>query len=147
MSETIDFNELNSIIKEYLQHQIEEAKHEINPDGLSSAAYSRILEAFQKEEKQKAGKNILAKYSEYQVNKVPADRKDLNNYPKLYKMFVEDQDYENKAAINGLQDPDVKPLNTREHRLQNLINNMNNKHSSVLQSARQIFSIAINCLQ
>jgi len=77
------------------------AKQGQNPDGLSAASYEKVLETFQKEEKAKAGKNIYAKYSEFQVNKVPASRSQLKEFPNLYKLFVEDSDYQNKVALNG----------------------------------------------
>lgn len=35
----------------------------------------------------------------------------------------------------------------REGKLEKELKNLNKKHHAVLQSARQIFSIAINCLQ
>ena len=50
--------------------------------------------------------------------------------PRLYKLFEAD-----------------KPKATREKKLEKDIAELGKKHNAVLQSARQIFSIAINCLQ
>jgi hypothetical protein len=38
-------------------------------------------------------------------------------------------------------------INQREMRYENDLRKLQNKHTAVLQSARQIFSIAVNCLQ
>jgi len=40
-----------------------------------------------------------------------------------------------------------KPKGPREKKLEKEVSELGNKHNAVLQSARQIFSIAINCLQ
>ena len=81
-----DFNEINLIIKEYLR---------MNPN-LSNESKERIIASFEQEEKLKTGSNILSKYSEFQVNKVPDSLNDLNKFPKLYKLYVDDEDYKSK---------------------------------------------------
>ena len=48
--EKYDFNEINQLIKEYLQSL---------PDS------QRVLQAFEAEEKQKQGSNIMAKYGSF----------------------------------------------------------------------------------
>ena len=76
------------------------------------------MAAFEKEEKQKQGSNILAKYSQFQINDVPKTRNHLQNYPKLYQMYVEHQDYENKEAENeDNMDSSVKALSQNETRI------------------------------
>ena len=148
MSAKYDFNEINQIIKEYfvqmadLTRKGEAAEHS---PVFTPASVDRILEAFEKEEKKKAGKNILAKYSDFQVNKVPQKRADLAKFPRLYTLFVEDQDYIRNEA--EAEDSTSKPLSSREKKIATHLSQLKLKHSSVLQSARQIFSIAINCLQ
>ena len=46
-----------------------------------------------------------------------------------------------------MENEETPPLSNKEQRLSSKITNLRQKHNSVLQSARQIFSISINCLQ
>ena len=138
-SKKYDFNELNAIIKEYLQEQ----------SHLPAESVEKILQAFEQEEKKKAGSNILAKYSEFQINKVPSSASEVERFPALYSLFMQDEDYQNKEAqlAEGFGGSGVAPLSSREEKLSLHLTRLGQQHGSVLQSARQIFSIAINCLQ
>ena len=79
-----DFNEINMIIKEYWK-SLDDCK---DPNQVSSI--KKLLETFEREEKEKSGKQILAPYSDFQINKVPSKPQDLNTkFPKLYKLFYE----------------------------------------------------------
>ena len=82
------------------------------------------------ETNEKIQKNVTSKklQQQLQVNKVPKSQADLAVMPQLYTKFIEDK-------VAEEQDP------ARE------LSQLTRQHSSVLQSARQIFSIAINCLQ
>ena len=79
-----------------------------------------------------------------QVNRVPRSDRELLQFPAVYTKFVEDKmlaeeeavlpsKSQRKAQDSGPTDSDIRQLRRQ--------------HGSVLQSGRQIFSIAINCLQ
>ena len=76
-----------------------------------------------------------------QVNKVPKDEREMRTkFPKVYHRFVEDKiaaEEEGQQAKQGVDGPVVETD----------IRQLKRQHGSVLQSGRQIFSIAINCLQ
>lgn len=85
----------------------------------------KVLETFEKEEKQKQGANIVSKYSEFQLNKVPAKREDLAKFPQMYQAYVNEQDYE-RALTQSKHNPqphdqskiDIEPpLNEKEKKL------------------------------
>jgi hypothetical protein len=70
LSAKYDFNEINSIIKEYFVQMADLSRKGDLPINehipiLAPASIDKILETFEKEEKLKAGKNILAKYSDF----------------------------------------------------------------------------------
>lgn len=64
----------------------------------SALGLAKVLETFEKEEKAKQGTNIVSKYSEFQLNKVPSSNAEVAKFPKLYKAFIDEQDYE--RALN-----------------------------------------------
>ena len=70
----------------------------------SALGLAKVLETFEKEEKQKQGTNIVAKYSEFQLNKVPSKKEDLSKFPAIYKAYVDDQDYQ-KALTQSKHNP------------------------------------------
>ena len=107
---SVDFNELNAYIKEFLKFN----------------KYNSTLECLEAEERTK---QVTAKSQRASINRVPTE-KDMESFPRLYRFFEGDSE---KTAREVRLDKDMKGLQQ--------------KHSSILQSARQIFSIAVNCLQ
>ncbi|CDW73502.1 3-5 exonuclease family protein [Stylonychia lemnae] len=88
----------------------------------------QTLELFQTEERTKYYNNKGSK--SHQLNIVPQDIDHLQRFPGLYHLYTEDKLAEGNVSKNE-----------EEYKM------LSKQHSSVLQSARQIFSIAINCLQ
>lgn len=88
--------------------------------------YNSTLDCFEAEERTKF---VTKKAITTEINKVPSESQ-MEEFPRLYRFFDTDSD---KTA--------------REKRLDKEMKLLQSKHSSVLNSARQIFSIAINCLQ
>ena len=88
-----------------------------------------VVEQLEQEtnEKVKAKSQSGGLIKQLQVNKVPKD-KDLKQFPVLYRKFIEDKVCDEKKPALELKQ-------------------LMRQHNSVLQSGRQIFSIAINCLQ
>ena len=85
--------------------------------------YNSSLQAFENEEKSRLA---LTKHKK-PLNIIPKDIND-KSIPTLYKLFESE-----KSKKENKSEKDLKELQK--------------KHNAVLQSARQIFSIAINCLQ
>ena len=80
---------------------------------LKPSSIQKILETFEKEEKEKAGPNILAKYSDYQVNKVPKKQTELAKFPALYQLYVQDQDYQNlDKQVNDIEGSSSRQLSS-----------------------------------
>lgn len=93
-----------------------------------------VVIAMEKEETEKKGSNLMAQYASYQINKVPTGKQDIKQFPKLYKMFIDDQDYERQEFLNeeATEAGKVKPLNQREERISADITMLRTQHSSVL---------------
>jgi len=88
--------------------------------------YNSTLDCFEAEERTKF---VTKKAIQTEINRVPVEDQ-MEDFPRLYRFFDTDSD---KTA--------------RERRLEKETKLLQSKHQAVLQSARQIFSIAINCLQ
>ena len=81
-----------------------------------------------------------------QVNKVPKTEQELVQMPAIYSKFVEDKIIsEQEASETSPNSNRSMPENGRV--TERDIKQLQRQSGSVLQSARQIFSIAINCLQ
>ena len=75
------------------------------------------------------------------VTKAPRSEDDLDRMPQLYTRFVEDK-------IHSEQEQQARDTNEQQRTVSERdIKQLKRQSGSVLQSARQIFSIAINCLQ
>jgi hypothetical protein len=59
---------------------------------------------------------------------------------------AEDPDLEDSPTLNKIWSPETEK-EEKESKKEKDLKELQRQHSSVLQSARQIFSIAINCLQ
>ena len=90
-------------------------------NGMESA-----LECFRTEENSRTSKRGRAA----PINAVPQHPSDVVSFPTLYQAWPVER---HKEERENVIEKDHKELQRQ--------------HSSVLQSARQIFSIAINCLQ
>ena len=88
--------------------------------------YNSTLDCFEAEERTKF---VTKKAIISEINRVPSESQ-MEDFPRLYRFF----------------DTDVDKTG-REKRLEKDIKLLQSKHQSVLASARQIFSIAINWLQ
>jgi hypothetical protein len=86
--------------------------------------YQSTLECLEAEERTK-----LVTSKKRQMNVHPEDSKNVDDFPRLYRFFESD------SIANG-----------REKRLDRDLKVLQNKNQNILQSARQIFSIAVNCL-
>ena len=64
-----------------MSDKIRKGEFECDAPVLSAASIDKVIETFEKEEKKKAGKNILSQYSDFQVNKVPEKKSDLTKFP------------------------------------------------------------------
>ena len=99
-------------------------------EGLTNGAncqaalgYGKILKAFEKEEKVKKGTHIISKYSEFQLNRVPAKKEELSKFPKLYQAFVDDENYQ-RALTQSKHNPqpqdqskiDIEPALTEKEK-------------------------------
>ncbi len=114
-----DYKQINGYIKDFLKFN----------------NYNSTLECLEAEERTKV---VTSKNKP--INKVPEvgahtdvtlqKSVDLDDYPRLYRFFEGDAE-----------------KSSREKRIEKSLNILKAKHNSTLQSARQIFSIAVNCLQ
>ena len=96
---------------------------------LKAQGLQETLETFDSEVNEKiAARTSKTLQEQLQINKVPKSNQDLAKMPLIYQRFIEEKVAEEKEPATELQQ-------------------ISRQHSSVLQSARQIFSIAINCLQ
>ena len=112
-----DFTKINEYIKEYLNFN----------------NYGSTLECFEAEEKTK---KVTARDLKEAINKVPTvshfkfQDKDMDRFPRMYRFYETDSQKTH-----------------REETMEKDHTKLQKKHQDVLNSARQIFAIAIKCLQ
>ncbi|TNV79997.1 hypothetical protein FGO68_gene14820 [Halteria grandinella] len=117
MADKLDFNGLNDLVKDYLAAYGLEAT-------LDTFHQEERARGIQKQQTRGSSQGFATQVR--QLNKVPADNEQMvTRFPVLYKLHAEEK--------GELIEDEMKQLQKQQ--------------SSVLQSARQIFSIAINCLQ
>lgn len=123
LAQNYDFNNMNLMIKEYLQTKIQQEGLANGANCQAALGYGKILKAFEKEEKVKKGTHIISKYSEFQLNKVPAKKEELGKFPKLYQAFVDDENYQ-RALTQSKHNPqpqdqskiDIEPALTEKEK-------------------------------
>ena len=100
--------------------------NDIVKEFLRFNGYERTAEAMEAEERARLAKKATRRV----LNHVPKDKAAMEKFPRLYRFYEKDF---------------VKTA--KEERLEAELKELTKKQSTAMQSGRQIFSIAINCLQ